>query len=219
MTTKLLPIVLLMFAACAGRATPATTPDAQPEPIVRPDDPPDIEPEVDADALRALLTDRRAQQIERLRAYSARGIFPRNTFSDHIINVFRDELGTLCAVANLIALDGHDALVDETARTNNFVRFADLTGGPLHEWILTSGFTQAELAAIQLPDMPIRDEPDFPITEQQRLRQHLMTMEVQLNNDSQRSIEAMLALLLEHPELHAELTALTAPTRAFAAAP
>jgi hypothetical protein len=222
MTPKLLPLLALVFAACAGRAAPSTTPDARPQPIVnptQPDDPPIDEPQIDVQALRAAITDRRAQQVDRLLAYSDRGIFPVNTYSDQVINVFRDDSGTLCAVANLVSLDGYDTLVADTARANNFVRFAELTDGPLHDWIFTSGFTQAELAAIQLPDMPIRDEPDFRITEQQRLRQHLLTMHAQLNADIERSVESILTLLLEKPELHATLTALNTPARVFASAP
>lgn len=40
-------------------------------------------------------------------------------------------------------------LIQDLARLDNHVRIADLKGGPLLRWILTSGFTQAECARIQ----------------------------------------------------------------------
>lgn len=73
----------------------------------------------------------RRLQIERLRDYAANGVFPKNRVRPGMANIFIDEHGALCAAANLIALSGNRALVDDTANTNNLIRLADVKAGPL----------------------------------------------------------------------------------------
>ena len=70
-----------------------------------------------------------------------------------------------CAAATIIKMSGQDALVNRVAEQNNFVRLADVEQGPLMDWILTSGFTQDEIAAIQEPFMPVTDAPVLEPTE------------------------------------------------------
>lgn len=105
---------------------------------------------------RARLAQTRETNIGRLQEYADRGVFPMNLNGVAYANLFRDEQGTYCAVANLIALTSPagSALANTTATENNGVRLGEVHSGPLHDWILESGFTQEEIAAIQFPDMP-----------------------------------------------------------------
>jgi hypothetical protein len=102
-------------------------------------------------AHRATLAEHRALQISRLHAYLENGVFPLNpTATTTPRHMFKDAAGTRCAVANLIFLDGHGALVDKMAMTHNDVVVADeASGSPLHDWVLTSGLTNEEVRAIQ----------------------------------------------------------------------
>ncbi|GAC1537824.1 MAG: hypothetical protein NVS3B10_02220 [Polyangiales bacterium] len=105
----------------------------------------------DATTLRARLAARRTEQLARLEAYSVAGVFPRNTTSPTPLHMLRDADGRYCAVANLVHLDGLDVALDAAAATHNDLQFADVTDGALHDWILGSGLTQDEVAAIQAP--------------------------------------------------------------------
>jgi hypothetical protein len=139
--------------------------------------------------VRDALIKRRAVNRERLRVYRERMQFPRNRISPDVINVFRDENGLLCAVANLIFLDGKLALVAKTARENNTVKMGELESGPLHDWILSSGFTIEEIAAIQLPDSPVRFERDWEEMENLKIMAHLAGVETMLEKNDKQSIE------------------------------
>ena len=68
-----------------------------------------------------------------------------------MLNVWKDPDGHLCAIATLVHDSGKDDLVDATANDKNFVKLADLTSGPLVDWVLTSGLTQEEAVMIQAP--------------------------------------------------------------------
>jgi hypothetical protein len=189
---KRFALSLTLIAAMAGQALAAKA-DGAP---MTPD-----KPSISAEQLTVLIAKRRTQQIQRLRAYRLRGIFPRNTYSSKIRRVLVDANGTFCAVANLISLDGQGALVNKTAKTNRFVMFANLKAGPLHDWIFTSGFTQEELAAIQLPDRPMRPKISWRAMEQRRLRAHLLAMETKLIKDTKASIKRMVERLNKRPKL------------------
>lgn len=212
---RLLPLLALL-PACAG--TTATLPhDAhpqQPAPIAAPTPTPSPSPSpsLDRAALRTALSARRTAQIERLRAYRLAGVFPRNTYSDQVVRVLVDDQGTLCAVANLIALDGHRALVDRTAADNRFISFADVTTGPLHEWVLTSGLTNEEIVAIQLPDSPVLDGRDWEELEQRRLTLHLLDMERRLTEGFDAGVELALTRLAARAELAIALLAPPTPS-------
>ena len=103
-----------------------------------------------AQVRRALIANRDAN-LARFRAYYRQQSYPSNVYVDGLANVWRDEAGRLCAAATLMRASGQGALVESIAEQNNFIRLADVTQGPTHDWILTSGFTQAELVAIQKP--------------------------------------------------------------------
>lgn len=170
---------------------------------------------------RAFLADARRTQIARLREYRTRGEFPVNRVRPGMVNIFVDErTGALCAVANLIAASGNRALVDSTAAANNFVRVADMTSGPVIDWILTSGLTKEEAVYIQEPYMyqepsepsepPPADDPpslsavgDLPATptvsprvaEKQRLRRHFVQVERRLEAEFETSLDLAMSRL------------------------
>jgi len=152
----------------------------------------------DAKFVRVQLAARRKVQLERLHAYAANGVFPKNRVSQMPLNVFRDEDGHLCAVANLVDLDGKHALVDQTAKTNNFVRVAEQSSGDLHDWVLTSGFTKEEIARIQAPYMPMEPTAAWQEKEKERLQAHFADVERELLANQDASLDLAVARL-QHP--------------------
>jgi hypothetical protein len=152
----------------------------------------------DPAALRATLAARRRHHIDELRAYANAGIFPRNRVLPGKANVFRDENGHLCAVANMVHLDGLDDLVDATAKSNNFVRVADEPSGALHDWVLGSGFTKEEIALIQEPYIQEQpSNPDFAQNEDARLRAHFAETIAQLITSTDASLDVAVKRALE----------------------
>jgi uncharacterized protein YjbI with pentapeptide repeats len=92
----------------------------------------------------------RALQIERLRQYARRGLFPINEHhSSGPIPIFVDRHDTACAVGHLMRESGCSDAVEEIARRNNHVYVSDVQDGLLVEWVLQSGLTQEEAALIQ----------------------------------------------------------------------
>jgi hypothetical protein len=97
---------------------------------------------------------RRAEVVNRLAAYRDHGVFPHNyDFPGQAVPYFVDrKTGTLCAVAHLMALDGHRVLVDRVAATNNNVWVAELAGDSAFvAWLDDAGITIEEAARIQVP--------------------------------------------------------------------
>jgi hypothetical protein len=147
-------------------------------------------------ATRAQLAARRKVQIQRLHEYAAKRSFPRNRVRPTLANVFVDESGRLCAVANLVAQDGHRDIVDRTARANNLVRVADLTEGELIDWVLASGLTREEAILIQKPYMPMTADPGFAAREDARLAAHFAEVEKKLVEDTDASLDLAVARLV-----------------------
>lgn len=121
-----------------------------------------VTPTAERAAVRAALAKARQRNLAAFGAYQKAGVFPSNTFGDRKLNVWRDADGHFCAAATIIRTSGDVDLVDRVAEQNNFIRLADVTQGPLMDWILTSGFTQEEIAAIQEPFMPVAKQPVEP---------------------------------------------------------
>lgn len=97
----------------------------------------------------------RATHLERLAAYAARGVFPKNTdFSGQRVPYFIDHAGTRCAMAYLIEQSGSGAYVAAVNRRMNnayidqIARDAEL-GDALTAWLAANGLSQAEAARIQ----------------------------------------------------------------------
>ena len=103
----------------------------------------------------------RARNIEVLREYARAGIFPHNhDFPDQTLPFFRDEHGTLCAMAYLIARSGDVELVERVAHTNNNAFISELANdSALIDWLDRNGMTAAEAARVQ-PAYNQQDDPE-----------------------------------------------------------
>jgi hypothetical protein len=162
-------------------------------------------------ALRAKLADHRKLQIARLHDYSAAGIFPLNLTTAPELHMLKDAQGTYCAVANLVVLDGLRDVIDATSKTHNDLLFADVNDGQLYSWILTSGLTREEIAAIQFPSSPVIEIGDVgaptPVPPQvvpskqtesiAKLRKHFAEMEVLLTTSTDASLDVAATRLEE----------------------
>ncbi len=92
----------------------------------------------------------RARNIEVLREYARAGVFPHNHDFEQPTPYFRDQHGTLCAMAYLIARSGRVDLVDKVARSANNAFLPELARDPeLQAWLDANGLTVAEAARIQ----------------------------------------------------------------------
>jgi hypothetical protein len=93
----------------------------------------------------------RARQLQVLRDYRERGIFPRNLEVPHgKVPVFVDDRGVHCAVGYLMHRSGADDLVDRIASTRNLARVPELVDEPgLSEWLNSVGLSVDEAARIQ----------------------------------------------------------------------
>jgi hypothetical protein len=172
---------------------------------------------LDRDTVRAALVKARAANLAAFRTYQTKGIFPSNTYKPGKLNVWLDENGNLCAAATIIKMSGKADLVSKVAEQNNFIRLADVKQGPLMDWILASGFTQAEIAMIQEPFMPVVREPALapskPIladsklrkAEDARLRATYKKVEAQLVKASKKSLDKATDLLMKHPDVAFQL--------------
>ncbi len=106
--------------------------------------------------LKKVLALRRAKNIAAFRAYASAGKYPHNFVRQGALNVWVDEEGRMCAAATMIFRSGARTLVRQIALEDNYIRLGDVTDGPVMDWIMTSGLTQAEVATIQEPFMGVR---------------------------------------------------------------
>jgi len=173
-------LIILLLAALFGGVGCQSSQPAEVE-----DSPPDV-PTVEE--LQDQLAQRRALNIARLHDYRMASVYPHNRVVPGQANVFIDEDGRHCAVANLMRLDGEDELVALTAATNNLVVLADVHDGPLNDWMLSSGFTRDEIARIQEPYFFEIEDPNFEATENQRLDDHFERVEEELTMAETRAI-------------------------------
>jgi hypothetical protein len=93
----------------------------------------------------------RGKLISWLRDYRNAGTFPENDrFADRAMPIFRDSLGTLCAMAYLVDRSGRGDIVDHIANTRNNAFIPELTDDrALVVWLDESGLTVSEAARIQ----------------------------------------------------------------------
>ncbi len=164
-------------------------------------------------AVRAKLATQRAANLQRFRDYQAKGSFPSNTYLNQRLNVWIDADGKLCAAATIINASGWSDLVMRTAEDNNFIRLGDVRDGALMDWILTSGLTQDEIAAIQEPFNPVFDDVEpGPVqvtasartAEDQRLVAKYKQVEKQLVRAQRASLDVATDRLMANPELAAK---------------
>lgn len=163
--------------------------------------------------VRAMLIQNRAANLARFHAYQQKGSFPSNVYTASALNVWRDPDGKFCAAATIIRASGQTALVDQIAEDDNFIRLGTVTSGPMMDWILMSGLTQAELALIQRPFMPVAGRPsvDDPMTvavnpsmrakEDARLAKLYTQIEATLVKNQKRSLDAAVDRLMKRPQL------------------
>lgn len=167
---------------------------------------------LDRAQVRAALAKARATNLAAFRAYQKKGVFPSNTFTGGKANVWLDAAGNYCAAATIIKMSGQDALVAKVAEQNNFIRLADVEQGPLMDWMLTSGFTQEEIALIQEPFMPVMREPVEPSrpmlvdgtlrqAEDARLRATYRKVDKRLVEQQKTSLDRAADRLMERPDL------------------
>ena len=168
-------------------------------------------------SVRAMLIENRAANLARFRAYRLAGSYPSNVYTGSTLNVWRDPDGKFCAAATIIRSSGDTALVEQIAEDNNFIRLATVTSGPLMDWILMSGLTQAELALIQRPFMPVTNRPQLeePITasisatlrakEDARLARLYKRIDATLVRNHRTSLDAAVDRLMKNPTLARQL--------------
>jgi hypothetical protein len=164
----------------------------------------------DRAAVRAKLASNRAANLALFRAYQQKGVFPSNTFSEDKLNVWRDANGNLCAAATIIVGSGQRALVARIAEQDNFIRLGDVTQGPVMNWILTSGFTQGEIAAIQEPFYDVGDDgrmvdPRKRQTEDARLMAKYREVDAAIVKHQASSLDQATDRLMKNPALALQL--------------
>lgn len=167
-------------------------------------------------AVYAALAARRKANVARFRAYRTAGVYPHNQRGDEDIdrgpiarNIWLDAEGHLCAAATMILGSGATDLVERTARDDNFVHLADVTGGALLDWMLTSGLTQEEVALIQEPFMEV-ERPTERAAEDQRLAARYAEIEATIKAQRKASLQLATDRLLAHPALAASVVAAAA---------
>jgi hypothetical protein len=170
-------------------------------------------PGVDRGLVRDSLAMARAANIAAFHAYVAARVYPSNTTSDKTLNVWRDKDGHLCAAATIIDRSGEHDLVKHVAETDNNLRLATITDGPIESWILESGLTQEELVTIQKPFNPVSRVPNKPVdpdmrsAETARLGQVYAQIEKQLTAEQDAALDTATDRVMAHPELVAALVA------------
>lgn len=163
-TLALAATLSILSASSADARSFARPPADAPMPVsteVAPAGAPVLAPAMRA-RLKRVLAVRRAKNIAAFRAYALRGVYPHNFVRDGALNVWTDEEGHLCAAATMIYRSGAHALVRTIAHDDNYIHLADVTDGPVLDWILTSGLTQTEVATIQEPFMRVPEPQPTP---------------------------------------------------------
>lgn len=177
--------------------------------------------DVDRAEVRALLAKQRATNLERFHAYRLARVYPHNTYQEGMLNVWTDADGHLCAVATLMDKAGLHDIVTATAETQNTVKIADVTSGPLLDWALTSGFTQEELVMIQQPSEADIEEMEWQARHEKRLLARKLAREddrlegnyIETERTLKRKLVASAGLdlavarVLQRPDLLAQLRA------------
>lgn len=191
-------LVMSLFSFSASAERIATEPS---DPIV------DVATSVSD--VRSALAARRQANLALFRAYEQAGVFPDNVYSARKLNVWQDPRGHFCAAANLVVKSGNRALADKVAEQTNFLKLGEVTQGPVMDWILTSGFTQDEIAMIQEPYMPVRKTAvvDAQMRRAENARLHALYKQIaaRLEQQTSASLDAAAARLMKTPALAREL--------------
>lgn len=146
--------VALCLSILVGLTIPAS------HALATPDDSAQIDLATRAELRKELAAERKLN-LQRFHNYRVKRIYPHNTYQEGKLNVWTDADGHLCAVATLMEVAGLHDLVASTAKEHNFIRVADQSTGDLIDWVLTSGFTQEEVALIQQPSQADVEEYEW----------------------------------------------------------
>lgn len=214
-----LSLALLASLLSAGCAPHAAAPASAHPVVTRP------AATLDRAAVRRVLAERRAVTIQRFLAYRDAQVYPFNP-GPGTAHLWIDGQGNLCAAATIISGDwGRDATVAAVDGQLG-LRLADVQGGRLGEWMLTSGLTHHELVAIQVPGWegptPVVEDPRRA-AEIARLYQIYLDVERQLTTLADESLEQAVDALMARPALArsflADPQALVAALSPFAVPP
>lgn len=92
----------------------------------------------------------RERNLDRLRTYWKRGIFPRNkAYPDERRPTFIDEAGRICAVGYLVARSAGWDVAKKINAAHQYDLIQEIDAPVLDRWAATSGLTKRELAMIQ----------------------------------------------------------------------
>ena len=178
-------------AACTGITRPA--PRSVPQ-----------HTQLDRAAVRAKLAARRKVVFARFLAYREGRVYPINNLPvDGPRHLWFDDWGNLCAAATLISADwGRDATM-RIGATDRQIQIASIHTGAVNDWILTSGLTQQELVAIQLPGDPITMpiQPEQREQEIARMFRTYVDVERQIRSMWESNLDAATDALMRHPDL------------------
>jgi hypothetical protein len=164
--------------------------------------------------VKSILAARRAKNVKAFRDYARRGTYPRNYINNGSLNIWIDGDGHMCAAATMMWKSGAKSLVRQTQEDNNFIRLADVTDGPLLDWILTSGLTHAEVIEIQAPmvgapnrgiEFPEPGTEDWRIANDRALRAGYEVTLSSLAANRDASLEAALDAIDLRPDLVGKL--------------
>lgn len=191
--------VSLSLGACAMPAAQAKVAGPQPVVVEKP-----TPASIDRAALRTHLAQRRAATIANFLAYRDARVYPVNELpGGGFRHVWIDAQGNLCAAATLISKDWGREAATRVGREDLEIKLADVTSGPVLEWMLTSGLTRAELVAIQLPGdtfMPSARELEI-----NRMFSIYLDVERQIRSLDKTNLELAVDELLKHPALARQL--------------
>ena len=157
---------------------------------------------IDRAALRAKLAERRDLTIERFLAYREARVYPINDLrGSGMRHQWIDAQGHLCAAATLLSLDwGREATL-LAGKKDNGIKLANVTKGPIADWILTSGLTHHEIVAIQVPGSDMFPAPQ----ESDRMYQIYVDVERQLSGLRNEALDEATDALMKRPELAREV--------------
>ncbi|RFC54736.1 T9SS type A sorting domain-containing protein [Brumimicrobium aurantiacum] len=99
--------------------------------------------------LNATQVSKRLQILDKLQIYADRKIFPINQYHSIRTPYFIDELGTHCAVGQMISESGNGDLAFAISQEHNYNYLSDIQTKGLKEWAIAFGFTIEELKWIQ----------------------------------------------------------------------
>lgn len=203
-----LAITALLFSAAAGCAASSTGAPTTPRPHVLTQPVTQPAPRaLDRAAVRAKLAERRATTIEHFLVYREARVYPVNTYGG-TQHVWQDVNGNLCAAATMISYDWGRASTENVGKENLHIALANVTSGPLADWVLTSGLTHHEVVAIQVPGSDVfNPRPIAPVPENQRLYGIYLDVERQLTGLAAESLDAATDALMKRPDLARALLA------------